>query len=185
MVHGLAMQSSGAFRLARAVGAGTTVTLWLPVALEAPVAATATEAVPPSAPRHASLLLVDDETLVRTSTAELLQELGYAVTEAGSAAEALDLVRTGLVPELVVTDHMMPGMTGARLAAVLREMVPGLPVLMITAYADLRAEEALGLEVLGKPFAFADLAARIAALVVSPQDSKVVALPVRTAKSQA
>jgi PAS domain S-box-containing protein len=182
MVHGLAMQSGGAFRLASAVGAGTTATLWLPVALEAPVAAAAAQPVAPSAPRRATLLLVDDETLVRASTAGLLQELGYDVAEARSAAEALDLVRTGLMPELVVTDHMMPGMTGAQLAAELREKVPGLPVLMITGYASLGAKEALDLEVLAKPFAFADLAARIAALVQPPQDGKVIALPVRTAK---
>ena len=164
MVHGLAMQSSGAFRLASAVGAGTTVTLWLPVALEAPVAATATEAVPPSAPRHASLLLVDDETLVRTSTAELLQELGYAVTEAGSAAEALDLVRTGLVPELVVTDHMMPGMTGAELAVEVRRRRPGLPLLLVSGYSDL-ASIAADIPRLEKPFRQRDLAMSIAGVL--------------------
>ncbi|MBV8915818.1 MAG: response regulator, partial [Acetobacteraceae bacterium] len=182
MVHGLAVQSGGAFRLASAVGAGTTATLWLPVALEAPVPVAAPEPVAPSAPRRATLLLVDDERLVRASTAGLLEELGYEVAEAGSAAEALDLVRTGLVPELVVTDHMMPGMTGVRLAAELREKIPDLPVLMITGYASLRPEDTLGLEVLAKPFAFADLATRIAALVEPPQEGKVIALPVRTAK---
>jgi CheY-like chemotaxis protein len=188
MVHGLALQSGGAFRLASAVDVGTTATLWLPVARQLPAAMpAATELDAPMAPWRAALLLVDDEPLVRASTAELLQELGYEVAEAGSAAEALDLVRTGYVPELMVTDHMMPGMSGARLAAELRARVPGLPVLMVTGYASLRAEETHGLEVLAKPFAFAELATRIAALIEPPPrlDGNVVNLPVRSAKPQA
>jgi PAS domain S-box-containing protein len=181
MVHGLALQSGGAFHLASAVGVGTTATLWLPVAQEAPAATPGVQPEAPPAPHPARLLLVDDEPLVRAGTAALLQELGYKVTEAESAAEALDLVRTGLAPELVVTDQMMPGMTGMQLAAELRERLPGIAVLIITGYAALHAGEADGLEVLTKPFSFADLAARVAAMV-APAEEKVIIWPVRSVK---
>ena len=174
------MQSGGVFRLDSVINIGTTATLWLPVAQEAPVASTASDTVAPSAPRRATLLLVDDEALVRASTAGLLQELGYEVVVAGSATEALDLMRKGLMPELVVTDHMMPGMTGAELVTELRAKMPGLPVLMMTGYANLQTDEAQGMALIAKPFAFADLASRIAALIEPRQDGNVVALATRS-----
>jgi CheY-like chemotaxis protein len=111
------------------------------------------------------VLLVDDEPLVRLSTAEGLRELGYEVVEVGTAAEALEVMRVGLLPDVVVTDHMMPGMTGAQLAANLRERVPDLPILMITGYAALPPEQTRGLTVLAKPFRQADLATLLAQLL--------------------
>ena len=60
--------------------------------------------------------LVDDEDLVRMSTADMLADLGYAVIEAGSAEEAVRLLAGDRMPDIVVTDHLMPGMTGAELA---------------------------------------------------------------------
>ncbi len=167
MVHGLALQSGGAFRLSSRVGVGTTATLWLPVTEGAPAAATPGEPEALPATHRAALLLVDDEELVRASTAALLRELGYEVVEAASAAEALGQVRTGFRPELLITDHMMPAMTGAQLAVEVRTHVPDLPVLMITGYSDLQDGERLGLDVLAKPFAFSDLAARITEIIDS------------------
>jgi PAS domain S-box-containing protein len=165
MVHGLALQSGGAFRLVSAVGTGTTASLWLPVTDGAPAKLAETRPEAPAASRAATLLLVDDEELVRRSTAGLLEELGYAVITAGSAAEALDKLSTGLQPDLLVTDHKMPGMTGAELTARLRATMPTLPILLVTGYASPGADELEGIEVLAKPFAFADLAARLAALL--------------------
>jgi PAS domain S-box-containing protein len=165
MVHGLALQSGGAFRLASTVGQGTTATLWLPVADAAPDGIIVSDDTAPPAPRDATLLLVDDEELVRSSITALLEELGYRVVGTGSAAAALEKVRAGLVPDLVITDHMMPGMTGAQLAVALRERVRGVPVLMITGYAHLKGDEAHRLDVLPKPFRFSELAGRVAALI--------------------
>jgi PAS domain S-box-containing protein len=170
MVHGLALQSGGAFRLASTVGLGTTATLWLPVAATAAAGITVSEEAAPAAPRDAVLLLVDDEELVRMSIAALLQELGYVVVEAGSASAALEKVRAGLLPDLVITDHMMPGMTGAQLALALRERVKSMPVLMITGYANLKEDDPQGLDVLAKPFAFSELAERVAALIAPRPD---------------
>jgi PAS domain S-box-containing protein len=165
MVHGLALQSGGAFQLASTLGTGTTATLWLPVARAAAADAAVSEAAAPAAPREALLLLVDDEELVRTSIAALLEELGYVVVAVGSAAAALEQLRGGLLPDLVVTDHMMPGMTGAQLAVAMRERVHGMPVLMITGYANLKEDDQPGIDVLAKPFAFSELAEKVAALL--------------------
>ncbi|MBN9508958.1 MAG: response regulator [Alphaproteobacteria bacterium] len=167
MVHGLALQSGGAFRLSSRVGAGTTAALWLPVTEQVPAAAAPPEPDALPATRCAALLLVDDEELVRASTAALLRELGYDVVEAASAAEALGHVRTGFRPELLITDHMMPAMKGSQLAAEIRTHVPNMPVLIITGYSDLPDGERLGLDVLAKPFAFSDLAGRITDIIDS------------------
>ena len=69
-------------------------------------------------------LLVDDEELVRMSTADMLIELGFDVVEAGSAEDALQLLKTGTMPNLLITDHLMPGMNGADLAREARVIKP-------------------------------------------------------------
>jgi PAS domain S-box-containing protein len=171
MVHGLAVQSGGAFELTSTVGVGTTAAIWLPATEQAGIGAAGGGApLVAAAAARRRLLLVDDEELVRAGTAALLEELGYEVVQAGSAAAALELVRGGVAPALVITDHMMPGMTGAQLARALRRSIPGVPVLMVTGYAELCGAgpdetELVDLAVLGKPFSFAELAARVAGLL--------------------
>jgi PAS domain S-box-containing protein len=165
MVHGWASQSGGAFRLESVPGQGTTATLWIPVATEGQVPAPVRDPDARSAARRALVLLVDDEEQVRFTTSESLIELGYDVVSLGSGQEALDEVAGGLRPDLLVTDHLMPGMTGAQLAMELRRKLPGLPILMITGYAQLRPEEAGDFDVLVKPYRHAELALRIAELL--------------------
>ena len=174
MVYGLAAQSGGRFMLTSEVGEGTTVELVLPVATGP--AEVRSDAVRPFIERGAgTVLLVDDEELVRMSMAAGLRDLGFQVVEAASAAGALEQLREGLVPDVLVTDHMMPGMTGAALAREARNKIPGLPVLMITGYANLGPEETRGLEIMAKPFHRGNLAARIADLM-EQSDGKVVRL---------
>jgi CheY-like chemotaxis protein len=109
------------------------------------------------------VLLVDDEPLVRTSTAEMLSDLGYDVVEAESGEEALRLIREGLRLDLLVTDHMMPGITGTDLARIVRLEQPHVKALLVSGYADTEGV-APDLPRLSKPFRGAELAATLAEL---------------------
>jgi CheY-like chemotaxis protein len=149
--------------LESAPGQGTIASLWLPISNEVPSPAEAprpgeAEGVAPAG----RVLVVDDEPLVRASTADMLTDMGYEVKEAESGAEALALARAGEL-DLVVTDHLMPGLSGTELAAVLRREKPGLPILIVSGYADLEGLPA-DLPRLTKPFRQADLAACVANL---------------------
>jgi PAS domain S-box-containing protein len=172
MVHGLAAQLGGAFLMTSQVGQGTRADLYLPVAEAAARAArpgcTSTIPVPM---RPLSILLVDDEPLVRTGTAEMLRDLGHHVLEAEGGAEALTLFRGTADLDVVVTDYMMPHMDGAELGRQLQLMRPDLPVLVVTGYAG--GVQNLRLPQLAKPFRQADLAAAIQALL-EPADDNVV-----------
>jgi signal transduction histidine kinase len=164
MVHGLAEQSGGLFRLESEVGRGTRAQLWLPIAdgeVQGEVEAEAAQIrTSPS-----TILLVDDDALIATSTAALLEDLGHRVVEANSGLEALELVEGGLRPDLVITDHAMPGMTGADLAAQLRSTSPELPILLATGFAEVNSQEACDLPRLAKPYTQAQLAAEIGRLL--------------------
>jgi len=166
MVHGLADQSGGAFRLESAVGNGTNAHLWLPAA-NAPVAAVAADELPQKSASPATILLVDDDLLIAASTQALLEDLGHRVVEAHSAKEALDLVESGLAPDLVITDHAMPGMTGTELAVTLRARHPSLPILLATGYQELKEGQPLDLPRLSKPYNQARLSTEIARLLPS------------------
>jgi PAS domain S-box-containing protein len=163
MVHGLAAQLGGELRIESAPGEGTRAFLHLPLAREGP--ADVAGANEPAASRHAGLvLLVDDEELVRASTADLLDDLGYQVIQAASADAALDRLREGAGPDILVTDHLMPGMTGAELAEAARALRPDLPILIVTGYAE-SGGIAADLPRLAKPFRREELAAALDAVL--------------------
>ncbi|UAJ09975.1 PAS domain-containing protein [Glacieibacterium megasporae] len=159
MVHGLAAQSGGWLELDSAPGEGTRAHLWLPAARPADGEPAADEGGKERGTGQ-RILLVDDEPLVRSVTAAMLVDLGYEVVEADAAAEALHLVRNSI--SLVVTDYLMPGMNGAALAAALRLERPGLPVLIITGFAEGDTLDPT-MPRLAKPFHQSDLAAAVAA----------------------
>ncbi|WP_424134651.1 PAS domain-containing protein [Roseomonas chloroacetimidivorans] len=170
MVHGLCAQSGGALRLVSAPGQGTTAEIWLPRAdpVEGPASNSSpdlTAAQPARPMRRLSILVVDDDPLVLSSSVALLTDLGHEAHEADSAAAALDALRAGRLPDLIVTDHAMPGMTGAELAARIRALYPALPVILASGYADLPFGETPELPRLDKPFGREALAAAIAAAV--------------------
>jgi PAS domain S-box-containing protein len=163
MVHGLAAQLGGALTLDSREGEGTTAALWLPVSDAAPALAAARPELEATARAVAgTVLLVDDEPLVRASTADMLTELGYEVVEADSGQDALALIDVR-VPDIVITDHLMPGLSGTDLALVLASERPGLPVLIVSGYANLDGLPP-DLPRLTKPFRQADLAACVAKL---------------------
>jgi CheY-like chemotaxis protein len=97
----------------------------------------------------------------------MLQELGYSVLQAHSAEDALRMVRDGLRPSVLITDHLMPGLSGTQLARTVQNVLPDLPVLIVSGYAELEGIDP-DLERLTKPFRNEDLAASIARLMARP-----------------
>ncbi len=171
MVHGLAAQMGGGFRLESAPGEGTRADLWLPAAIDAADRRDpAAPALPMADLRPMALLLVDDEELVRNGTAEMLRDLGHSVVEAASGGEALIRLADGLPIDALVTDYKMPGMSGAELAQRLHRLRPDVPVLLITGYTG-NPGEAADLARLDKPFRQADLANALARLLEPPGDA--------------
>ena len=102
--------------------------------------------------RSAVILFVDDDPLIAMSTTEMLEDLGHRVIGANSGRHALDILKSEQPIDLMVTDHMMPGMTGLELAAASREVRPSLPVLLATGYAELPEGAQLDLPRLAKPY---------------------------------
>jgi signal transduction histidine kinase len=163
MVHGLASQLGGAISISSRPGVGTCVELWLPVAGEEAAPSVKGEESDLS-PGAGNVLLVDDEALVRASTAEMLSDLGFSVTEAGSAEEAVGMLRGGLCPDLLVTDHLMPGKSGSELVREAQTICPEMRALIVSGYAD---ETGIAGDVprLVKPFRHSDLAASVTAVM--------------------
>ncbi len=179
MVHGLAAQSGGALQLSSQPGIGTRAELWLPVADELAAASEQTQVEAIMAARPSTVLLVDDEELVRIGTAEMLMDLGYSVVQAGSGAEALGVLRRGEIEiDLLVSDYLMPGIGGADMVREARKLRPDLPALLITGYTNLVQGPGAELPRLAKPFRQAELASRIAELIDAAQArDNVLTLP--------
>ena len=141
MTHGLAMQLGGALTIQSQIAHGTVVTLWLPVAKATAEASPEALPVNRSSDRVYRILVVDDDPLVARSTVEMLEDLGHVVTEAHSGKHALDLLESDQTIDMMVTDQAMPGMTGTQLAAIARRQRPGLPILLVSGYADLPSSQ--------------------------------------------
>ena len=159
MVHGFAQQCGGSLTIASEPGRGTTVSLWLPFAREemrADIAAEPVESACMELLDPLVILAVDDDDLVLTNTAGMLEELGHTVFQAPSGSDALRMLEQGQV-DLVITDYAMPGMTGAQLANAIEDMIPDLPVIIITGFAELPSQMT-NRPRLDKPFKQADLA---------------------------
>ena len=163
MVHGLAAQLGGGLTIVSEPGLGTAVELWLPVNLGPIGHVSEARAAPSPVTSKGCALLVDDEELVRMSTSDMLADLGYDVIEANSAEQALQLLDEGAAPDLVVTDHLMPGMSGAELALEVRARKPGVPILLVSGYAEAEGITS-DLPRLSKPFRNAELAQSLADL---------------------
>jgi CheY-like chemotaxis protein len=123
------------------------------------------------------ILAVDDDDLVLTNTAGMLEELGHTVFQAASGADALRVLGEGEV-DLVITDHAMPQMTGAQLADALDESHPGLPVIIITGYAELPPHATKRLR-LDKPFKQADLARIVSLARLNRSGERLTPVPGR------
>jgi PAS domain S-box-containing protein len=162
MAHGLACQLGGTLTLASQPGRGTEVSIWLPESKETR-AANPIDDNPHPALSAGVALLVDDEELIRLSTADMLTDLGFKVHEVHSAEAALAAIDAGLKPDLLITDHLMPGMTGVQLAHVVRARVPQAQILVISGFSEFEGIET-SLARLTKPFVLSDLEAALADL---------------------
>jgi signal transduction histidine kinase len=169
-VYGFVRQSGGFVRLESAPGEGTTVRLYLPRDFGLDVSPRGVDRAPLAEPngtgssRTRTVLVVDDEEIIRLMVAEALRDDGYVVLEAADGEAALRLVRSGERIDMLVTDVGLPGLNGRRLADAARELVPELPVLLITGYAGKALEEMdlpRGMDVLLKPFAIEGMVARV------------------------
>ena len=156
MVHGLAAQPGGALTIRGEVGVGTRISLWVPTSDDLGSAARQLEQAPLCSAFVGSALLVDDDELARKATATMLSELGFSVTQASCAEQALGLMQEGVRVDLLVTDHLMPGMNGADLCMKVLRRVPGMQVLVISSFAETNAIPP-SLPMLMKPFQSADL----------------------------
>ncbi|MES2290430.1 MAG: response regulator [Pseudomonadota bacterium] len=169
MVHGLAAQLGGAFVLSSTLGEGTRAELYLPVAAANIAAITRLSRGLPIAPaKSLSVLIVDDEELVRKGTAEMLRGLGYRITEADGGARALAILAATPEIEMIVTDYKMPRMDGAELARRVRQDRPDMPILLISGYTG-AADPIEGLPRLNKPFGLVELADALRNVQQSPR----------------
>ncbi len=163
MVYGMARQSGGTVRIESVVGEGTEVEILLPRGSGMAEQATAEEEPLPRAERPARILLADDDAGVREVTSAMLQEMGHRTVEASDAEAALGALSREEV-DLVITDFAMPRVSGLELALRARAMRPGLPVLLMTGYADLE-KVPKDFPVLCKPFHPSELAQHIASVL--------------------
>ncbi|WP_345794300.1 ATP-binding protein [Thauera sp. JM12B12] len=167
MVYGFIKQSGGGVRIRSRQAVGTTVSLLLPQAPRgrepgpeasppAPDAAVSGAALVPERPLEGRLvLLVEDDDKVRDVVRKQLSALGCAVLEAESGHEAADMVENIPAIALVLSDVVMPGgMDGRALARFVRRFRPGLPVVLMSGYAEKvqAGLEDAAIPVLGKPF---------------------------------
>ena len=168
MVHGLALQSGGAFRIDSAPGEGTTVSLWLPTAGDASKTSLLRTALSVGINSRKRVLLVDDDPLVLSATLDMLRELGHEPIGVASANEAIEILRAGEPPDLAILDYAMPEMSGGALAEVIRATCPGLPLLLATGFSG--GDKAVpNLPKLDKPYTLSELARQIGLLVPGPK----------------
>lgn len=148
------------------IGQGTTVKIYLPRSHGGELPDNQVSRAAPEGVGEETILVVEDDNGVRAYTVEILRELGYRVIEAGDGPSALRVLKGDGRVDLLFTDVVLPsGMTGAELVRLARADRPDLKVLFTTAYARNaiihhgRLDD--GVELITKPFCFADLAAKV------------------------
>ena len=173
MVYGIVIQSGGHVFVASAPGAGSTFTIYLPGARRRRRPAAAPTALPAVRGGVETVLLVEDEDLVRQLTREILRRNGYRVLEACDGVAALALLQEHAGPiDLLLTDVVMPRMSGHELVEQARPLRPGMRILYVSGYS----EEAIarqgqlteGIELLAKPFTPGALTAKLRQLLDRP-----------------
>jgi PAS domain S-box-containing protein len=173
MIYGFAHQSEGYVKIYSEIGKGTTVKLYLPRHDGTDEARTDSPAeVVPEAVSGETVLLVEDDVVVRALIRETLAELGYRAMEAEDGPAGIRILESTERIDLLVTDIGLPGLNGRQVADRGRELRPGLKVLFMTGYAENAALASgfldHGMEMITKPFAMDLLARRLRDIVEGP-----------------
>ncbi|MFL5402706.1 MAG: ATP-binding protein, partial [Gemmatimonadales bacterium] len=135
MVYGIVKQSNGYVWVYSEPGQGTTFKIYLPLK-DGAVSPGRRDSLPGVAAAGETVLVVEDEASVRHMMARALEDAGYRVLQAGSSADAIEIVGRRETISLMLTDVVMPGMNGRELAQRVKEMLPGIPVLFTSGYTD-------------------------------------------------
>ena len=171
MVHGIVAQSGGAARIESELGAGTTISIFLPV-VEAATTSAPHDSLAPAAGGTERVLLVEDEPVVRRLIRSFLAQAGYRVTGVETGLAALEAARASDTSfDLVVTDFVLPGMSGTDLASRLREFGCPAPVLYMSGYVPGDLEDAMRSHASGflqKPFTSEQLLRAVRNLLDAP-----------------
>jgi CheY-like chemotaxis protein len=183
MVHGLTAQSGGALALSSRPGEGTRIDLWIPESER--LAEVAVPTIEPEFDATAlavaplTVLVVDDDVLVCAGTAAMVEDLGHAVLEAHSGAEALAFLESGRQIDLLITDQLMPKMTGTELIQIVRERWSNLRIILATGYAEqpVGHKPVTNLPRLAKPFRQEELERMIYLCTVAMPTQAIMAAP--------
>jgi len=163
MVYGYIKQAKGYVQIDSVPGRGTSVRLYLPMYKGEAVHLTAEPNLAPEGTGE-TILVVEDEPVVRSLVVEVLTELGYQTLEAGDANEALAITESSQRIDLLVSDVGLPGMNGRQMADIVRQQRPTLKILFATGYAEsAAARDFLGpdMAVITKPFDIESFAAKV------------------------
>ena len=161
MVYGFAQQSGGTVTIDSEIGSGTTIRIYLPRAPRRLGRADDAKPNRRSAGPPSRILVVDDNSAVRTITATMARTLGHDAVEAAGGADGLDLLQRDRKFDLLIVDLAMPNMHGDEFAARAREIIPGVPTLFVTGYAEPGWGRHGTDQVLKKPFRIAQLAEKL------------------------
>jgi two-component system cell cycle sensor histidine kinase/response regulator CckA len=163
-VYGIVKQSGGFIFADSKVGEGTRFVIYLPVHRVEPDTSKAAKTAKPKENElwgSGTVLLVEDEPMVRTVAERALTRHGYTVITADNGEDALDILATGEEFVLLISDVVMPGMDGPTMVAEARKSRPDLPILFMSGYAEEQLRKSIDLDhvaFLPKPFSVQELA---------------------------